>query len=73
MSLVGSQPHAHERRTAKLYSAALEERWVVELGGRLPVGRYRLLVRGVDKRGNASRLVSGKSTVVRVGRSGGPA
>jgi hypothetical protein len=55
-------------KTAELTITKKGAGWVVELGGRLPAGRYRLLVRGVDKRGNASRLVSGKSTVVRVGR-----
>jgi hypothetical protein len=60
-------------KTAELTVTKNGARWLVQLGARLPAGHYRLLVRGLDKRGNASRLVSGKSTVVRVGRSGGPA
>ncbi len=60
-------------KTAELTVTKNGARWLVQLGAQLPAGHYRLLVRGLDKRGNASRLVSGKSTVVRVGRSGGPA
>ena len=40
-------------------------RWLARLGAPLPVGRYRLLVRSVDKLGNRSELGSGPSTRIR--------
>jgi hypothetical protein len=42
--------------------------WSVRLGGRLPAGVFRVLVRAVDNNGNASRLPRGAATVVRVKR-----
>jgi hypothetical protein len=55
-------------KTAELTATKSGVRWLVKLGAQLPAGRYRVLVRGLDKLGNSSRLTSGKSTAVRVGR-----
>jgi hypothetical protein len=40
----------------------------VRLGRPLPAGRYRVLVKGVDRTGNGATLSSGRSTLVRVKR-----
>jgi hypothetical protein len=51
--------------TAKLTAMPGGARWLARLGAPLPVGRYRLLVRSVDKLGNRSELGSGPSTRIR--------
>jgi glucose/arabinose dehydrogenase len=43
-------------------------RWRAKLGGSLRAGRYRVIVRAFDTKGNRSRLDSGPSTLVRVRR-----
>jgi glucose/arabinose dehydrogenase/PKD repeat protein len=41
-------------------------RWLAKLGGSLPAGRYRVVVRALDNAGNKSRLRAGPSTLIRV-------
>ena len=41
--------------------------WSLKLGGRLPRGRYTLLVRAQDRLGNVSKTFAGKPRL-RVGR-----
>jgi hypothetical protein len=41
-------------------------RWLAKLGGSLPAGRYRVIVRARDNAGNKSRLRAGPSTLIRV-------
>ena len=50
---------------AKLTAMPGGARWLARLGAPLPVGRYRLLVRSVDRLGNRSELGSGPSTRIR--------
>ena len=40
--------------------------WLAKLGGSLPAGRYRVVVRARDTAGNKSRLRAGPSTLLRV-------
>jgi hypothetical protein len=53
---------------ARLGRASEGVRWGVRLGRPLPAGRYRVLVKGVDRTGNGATLSSGRSTLVRVKR-----
>jgi hypothetical protein len=53
---------------ARLGRAREGVRWGVSLGRPLPAGRYRVLVKGVDRTGNGATLSSGRSTLLRVKR-----
>ena len=53
---------------ARLVRAAGGVRFGVRLGRPVPPGRYRVIVKAVDRAGNATKLASGRSTVLRVAR-----
>jgi glucose/arabinose dehydrogenase/PKD repeat protein len=53
---------------AELTTTNAGARWLAKLGGSLPPGTYRVILRAIDNAGNESRLGSGPSTLVRVER-----
>jgi hypothetical protein len=68
MSIGGRSCRRPRLLAAELTATKGGARWLAKLGGSLPAGRYRIVALGSDKLGNASRMGSGPSTVVRVKR-----